>query len=144
MPVDVAKALDLRTNHGLSYAKIAAIQGVCPEAIHKKIAHILPDQITTLYQSQTSDILDTVAVKILSQVDARRLKAMSGKDAMIAYGIAYDKSRLERGLATERIDHVHLSAKLEDLQKERERLSALLQVRKGVSLGVSCNGDDGK
>ena len=107
MPVDVSTALKLKIDNNLSYAKIAAIQGVTPNAIFKRIKHLLPDQFTDTYQANRADILSAMQVKLLSQVDDSRLKKMSVRDAVVSAAILYDKERLERGMSTANLASVH-------------------------------------
>ncbi len=100
MPVDVNKALDLKHNHHLSYAAIAAIQGVTPQAIHQKIKNLLPIPETQVYQDHRGDILANVQLKLLAALDDDRVKDMSGLQLVTAAAILYDKERLERNQST--------------------------------------------
>jgi hypothetical protein len=131
MPVNVQQALDLRLNKNLSYAQIGQIQGVSDVAIFNKIKPLLPDQCNEVYKAQRSDILSHTQLKILSSISSQDLKKANLQAKAVSFGIFYDKERLERGLATERIDHLHLSASLDDLQAERDRLLALRSGKNG-------------
>jgi hypothetical protein len=131
MPVNVQQALDLRLNKNLSYAQIGQIQGVSDVAIFNKIKPLLPDQSNEVYKAQRPDILSHTQLKILSSISSADLKKATLQAKAVSFGIFYDKERLERGLATERIDHLHLSASLDDLQAERDRLLALRHGKNG-------------
>ena len=98
-PVDVLQAIDLKYNHHLSYAQIAAIQGVTPQAIHQKIKDLLPIPETQVYIDHRSEILAHTQLRLLAELDAARLKEMGGRDLVVSMGILYDKERVERGLA---------------------------------------------
>jgi hypothetical protein len=98
--VDVKRAVDLKVNHNLSYRQIAQLEGVTAQAVHQQIGHLLPTEAVQYYQRKKTDILDTAALKVLSQIDDRRLKKLSGRDAAVSFGILYDKSRLEQGQST--------------------------------------------
>ena len=100
MPVDVSTALDLKVNHDLSYAQIAAIQGVSPQAIHKRLKHLIPGEEVQSFRENRADILSGLQVKLLSQVDDARLKKLSIRDAVVSAAVLYDKERLERGMST--------------------------------------------
>lgn len=134
MPVNIEQALDLRINNGLSYNRIAAIQGVTPPAVLNKIKHLLPAAETDIYKTQRADIFSHAQLRILSSITASDLKKAPLQAKVVSAGILYDKERLERGLSTERIDHVVLSAKLSDLQAEEERLDRLIKAK-----SKSCN-----
>ena len=136
--VDVERALDLHLNHGLSYAQMAPILGVHPSAIHKRIKHLLPNNDTQYYQNHRADILSHVQLQLLSQVDTRRLKKVSSRDAVISYGILYDKERLERGQSTANTDMRILSATLKELEAQEKELRESLG-----DLGVTDIRDDG-
>ena len=134
--VNVAAALDLQLNHGLSYAQMAPILGVTPAAIHKRIKHLLPDENTQYYQDHRANILSRVQLELLSQVDARRLKKVNIRDAVISAGILYDKERLERGQSTANADMRILSVTLAELDAQEKELRESLP-------GVTEAGDDG-
>ena len=136
--VNVAAALDLQLNHGLSYAQMAPILGVSPSAIHKRLKHLLPDESTKYYQDHRADILSHVQLQLLSQVDARRLKKVSSRDAVVSYGILYDKERLERGQSTANADMRVLSTTLQELEAQERELKRSLG-----DLGVTGVRDDG-
>lgn len=95
--VDISTALDLKLNHNLSYARIAKIQGVHPSAVHKQLKDLLPTAETRTFQENRADIFSEAQLKLLSQIDAPRLKKMTIRDAIVSLGILYDKEQLERG-----------------------------------------------
>ena len=138
--VDVAAALDLKLNHGLSYVQMAPILGVTPTAIHKRIKHLLPDENTQYYQDHRANILSHVQLELLSQVDARRLKKVNIRDAVISAGILYDKERLERGQSTTNADMKILSVTLQELEAQEKELRESLGDPPGVT-GVRDDGD---
>ena len=136
--VNVAAALDLQLNHGLSYAQMAPILGVTPAAIHKRLKHLLPDESTKYYKDHRADIFSHVQLQLLSQVDARRLKKINIRDAVISTGILYDKERLERGQSTANADMRVLSTTLKELEAQEQELKRSLG-----DLGVTGVRDDG-
>lgn len=95
--VDVSQALDLKLNHGLGVRRIAKIQGTSKSAVHKALQKILPTRETEIYQANRADILSQLQLTLLQQVDTRRLKKISARDAVISAGVLYDKEMLERG-----------------------------------------------
>lgn len=105
MPVDTSQAIDLKYNHHLSYAQIAAIQGVTPQAIHNRIKDMLPIPETQVWIDHRADILANLQMKILSHVDDDRLKKAPAGSLVLAACQLYDKERLERGQSTENIDY---------------------------------------
>jgi hypothetical protein len=104
MPVDVSAALDLRLNHNLPYSKIAALQGVSPQAIHKRIKALLPDNSVQDYVQQRANILAAKQINILESVDDKRLADATLNNLAFAFTQLYNAERLERGLSTENID----------------------------------------
>jgi len=126
MPVDIDSALDLRINHDLSYAKIAAIQKVCPNAIFKRLKPLLPDEGAEIYRENRGDIFSHLQLRLLSQVDSARLKKISVRDAVVSAAILYDKERLERGLSTEILDTRSLNVNVSKIDVEIRRLEGEL------------------
>ena len=100
MPVDISTAVDLKLNHHLSYAQIAAIQGVSPQAIHQKIKALLPIPETKVWIDNRADILAHIQMKLLSELDDDRLKKAPAGSLVLAACQLYDKERLERGMST--------------------------------------------
>ena len=135
--VDIEKALDLKLNHGLSYEQMEPILGVSHGAIHKRIKHLLPNNDTKYYQDHRADIFSHVQLKLLSQIDAQRLKKVNIRDAVISTGILYDKERLERGQSTANADMRVLSTTLQELEEQERELKRSLG-----DLGVTGVRDD--
>ena len=77
-------------------------------------------------------------VDLSSQVDARRLKKVNIRDAVISAGILYDKERLERGQSTANADMRVLSTTLQELEEQERELKRSLG-----DLGVTGVRDDG-
>lgn len=117
--VDTVKALDLKINHNLSYAQIAELQNVTPNAIFKKIRHLLPTEDTKYYSNNKADIYDHVALRLLSQVDDKRLKKISPAQAVLAAMQLQTNARLERGQSTDNVHHLHADiAKIRELDNQ--------------------------
>ena len=128
--VDVATALDLRTNHKLTFQEIAKLQGVPKQAIQQRLKPLLPTPETKVYQDNRADILSEAQLQLLIQLDPARLKKMSARDAVISFGILYDKERLERGQSTS------INTNTAELKLDRERYT----IRVGVMVEVATSG----
>ena len=120
--VTTSEALDLKVNHGLNYHQIGKLQGTSHVAIMKKIKHLLPNETTKVYQEKKADILDHAQLRLLSQVTDAKLKKVSVRDAVVSYGILYDKARLERGQATSIVDPGQATLDLAELSKRKDKL----------------------
>ena len=96
--IDKKKALTLKVQNGLSYADIGKIQGVTGQAVQQAIGHMLPVDSTRAYIQGRADILARVQELLLSSLTQDKLNSMSGKDIAVAFGILYDKEKVERGL----------------------------------------------
>lgn len=118
MPVDKSSALNLRLNKQLSYADIAAIQHVSPQAIHKALKPLMPGPEVRTFQDHRADILSGLQIKLLNQIDPQRLKKISVRDAVVSAAVLYDKERLERGQSTS--NHA-ISILIERIAKERKK-----------------------
>ena len=98
--VDVNQALDLKYNRHLSYAQIAAIQGVTPQAIHQRIKDLLPMPENQVFVDHRADILSNTQLRLLANLDDAKMQQMTGKDLVVSAAVLYDKERLERGMST--------------------------------------------
>ena len=63
--------------------------------------HGIDSEALTEYKEHRADLLAGIQRTILGHMDEDRLKKASAKDLTVAYGILYDKERLERGLSTQ-------------------------------------------
>jgi hypothetical protein len=100
MPVDIEQAIDLRTNHNLSYEKIGQIQGVSPQAIHQALQRYGIDSGTLdTFKKNRADLLAGLQAKIYKAIDDDSIKKMIERRGLTDMGILYDKERIERGLS---------------------------------------------
>ena len=128
--LDRKQAIILKTQNGLSYEQIGALQGISKQAVHEAIhkdikAFIADQEVTKSYKEHRADILAGLQVKTLTNLDDTRLKAASALQLVTATGILYDKERLERGQTSANIGvAVGLSSELQDaLDKLVQRIA---------------------
>lgn len=94
--VDISTALSLKLNNQLTYAEIGKIQGVCPQAVHKAISKLIPQE-TQDYQHNRANILSGLQLRLIQSITENKLKTLGVRDAIISFGVLYDKEMLERG-----------------------------------------------
>ena len=100
---DVSKALEMRLNHNLSYAKIGQLNNVSAQAIHHHIKPLLPTPEVDYYKRHRADILAKVQLKAINTyltLDDEAHKSLIERRGLVDFGISYDKERLERGQST--------------------------------------------
>ena len=131
MPVDITQAIDLKYNRHLSYDQIAAIQGVTRQAVHQRIKNLLPIPETQVFIDHRADIFAHKEMELLSDLTPAKVQKMGGRDLIVGAAILYDKERLERGKATEIIDYIGTSKKLQAIQAQ---LVALQKRREAIDL----------
>ncbi len=120
MPVDVNQALDLKYNRHLSYAQIAAIQGVTPQAIHQKIKDLLPLPENQVYIDHRADILSNTQLRLLAALDDDKINKMAGDRLVWSAAVLYDKERLERGMSTANLSTITASiAELKGIKQNK-------------------------
>jgi len=92
---------------------------------HLKRNGIVPGYLKS-YKQHRADVLANWQYKLLKSITTDDLKSASLSQKVIAYGVMYDKERLERGQSTENIayaDMVKVNEKIEEkLQAMREKL----------------------
>ena len=123
--VDVSQALKQRILKKLTYQEIAELQGVSKQAIHQALKPILSlssdPQALEAYRENKADLLDMAQLKFLSHsVDPDQIKKLSSRDAIVSYGILFDKARLERGQSTDNIDLHATTQDIHAIQAEIE------------------------
>jgi len=98
--VNTEQALMLKTEKGLTYREIAAIQGVDHAAVYRDIKHLLPDAETEVYKSKRADVLAKMQKELLKSITVDDIKGMPVGQKLMGYGILFDKERLERNQST--------------------------------------------
>ena len=117
--VDKVRAIELKSAGEITYDEIAKIQGVTPQAIHKAIKDLLPNDNTQLYKQHKADILDNTALRMLIAVDDDKIKDASLNNIAYAFGQINNAARLERGESTQNVayDARIISANIAELRQ---------------------------
>jgi len=103
----------------LSYRQIAQVTGIPKPTVYSKIKHLLPTQETEIYKQHKADILAHLQLKLLNQLDDKRLKKISPAQAVLAAMQLNTNERLERGQSTENTMLLHADiAKIKELDKK--------------------------
>ena len=74
------------------------------------------------YKENRADILALKGHNLISNLTADKQKEMTGLQLATAYGILYDKERLERGQSTANVAYNDLTRSLADIEAEIARL----------------------
>lgn len=90
---------------GLSYDQIAKLMD-CTRSTIWFHAHEYEKEVedAVIFKENEKDILNIVRMRLLSTLSLDEIKTMSPSQRMVAYGIAFDKYRLEIGQATQIVD----------------------------------------
>lgn len=130
--IDFNKALKLRFEKNLSLQDIAEHFGVSRQAVwerFQRFKELLEDpESVTAHQSNRDRFWSTLEMKyLLNALDPEKVKETSAAQSAMIAGIAYDKTRLERGLSTENISIKNTAASINqailDINKRIEELS---------------------
>jgi hypothetical protein len=108
--IDVQKALKLRLQ-GNSFSEIGAIFGVSPQAVEQRldgfkefIAGITDIGQLESYAEERKSLLNAAEMKLLGAVlDEDAIKKAPLAARTMAFGVIYDKRRLEEGKSTENL-----------------------------------------
>jgi hypothetical protein len=96
-----SKLIELRT-HGLSYRQIEQLTGIDHSSIFLRLKSIgYEDKELNSYKNYKADLLAQVQKKIIFSIDDEAIKKAPLQTKIYAYGVLYDKERLERDLATQ-------------------------------------------
>lgn len=137
--IPLAKIIELR-NKKLSYSEIGKILGCSKQNIDKRLQPFKTsiDNLQAI-KDHRADNLAVVSSVILNKLTTDDIKKASLQQKVTAYGILYDKERIERGQVSNIIGHVDFTAKLSDLDQQE----ALLMAELGIDhTGVSEDEDD--
>jgi AraC-like DNA-binding protein len=99
--VDIQKAVELRLK-GLTLEEIARQFGCSKQSVHKALKpyqDINPEALHA-FKVGRADLLAGFQLRLIQSVTDEDLKKMSPRDKFLAFGILFDKERLERGQST--------------------------------------------
>ena len=121
----------------MSESAIARKVGCAPSNVHRVLKLYLSDysqRDLEDYHQNRANILDSLQLRILRSITDEDIRKASLKDRMIAFGIAYDKARLENGQATSINMNVILDAvnAARELQAQRSREAMESRTAPGV------------
>lgn len=125
--IDMSEVFRLYYRNDLTYAQIAEKYNTSPQNIQQRLARftsVLPtkDEIHT-YRQNKSSILEGVELRLIDNlVDEGKLKDASLNNVAYAFQQVATQNRLEKGLATERIDSISLTASLSDIERRKQEL----------------------
>ena len=128
--LDVGKAMLLRSK-GATYSDIAKVMGVTKQAIHQRLSRfrdvidVAGDVLA--FEEHEAMVQSYAKMKlILHAVDDERLKKLTSRDAIISYGVIFDKHRIKTEQSTEIISVSASISQLADrLDKSKDNLEAL-------------------
>jgi len=140
-----AKIIDTAQHHpNLSTREIGAIAGTDHAYVIRTLERYGIDKETTeRFKTNRADIFAGVQEKFISSITVEDLQKASLYQKVTAAAILYDKERLERGQASEIVDHRHLQVDLaQALRAMREGADTTIDAEviepdMGTSLGVS-------
>ena len=132
--IDLTEAFKLRYRHGLSYQQIADRFGVTKQAVHQRLTNIsqlLPnhEEIETYRQSK-AQMLDALEYKVYNEMlDPDKLKAASFNNLAYGFQNISTQNRLEKGLATDRLDIQTVSIRIDDLRRKEDDIVKTINAR---------------
>jgi len=101
--IDVPLAIALRAK-GLKWIEIEKYMGVPEEMIYEAVEPYMTDKeletSVELYEENRASMLNTVAARLLSGITPDKVAKANLKDTATAFGIVYDRSRLEENKST--------------------------------------------
>ena len=132
--IDLTEAFKLRYRHGLSYQQIGDRFGVTKQAVQQRlstISRLLPDPSQVeLYRKQKSEMLDALEYKVYeNMLDPDKLKDASFNNLAYGFQNICTQNRLEKGLATDRLDIQTVSIRIDDLRRAEDDIIKTINAR---------------
>ena len=126
-PVDIPRALKLRLENKLSYAKIAELLNCPTSSVHyslRKFEKLMSNPLEiTAYQDNKATLLSGLEFNLASEMlDNDKLKNASINNLAYAFNTVAQQGHLARGEATQNIQYHVLSQSVEEMDKDLERL----------------------
>ena len=111
--VDIAKALTLRLQHGMTYQQIADIMGVRKQSVHGALMRFRelinsPDQVNA-YEINRSKILSAAELQmIIDMTDSKKREKSNLQQLALAYDKLFQARRLTDGQSTENVNSMNI------------------------------------
>ena len=92
-------------SRGLNIVEVAKLCGCSKQNVQQRLKAVAFDKTDfENFKKSRGDVFAFIQSKLLNSIDSEEIKKMPVYQRVVSVGILYDKERLERGLATERID----------------------------------------
>jgi transposase len=88
-------AIKALSDAGLSSRQISPMVGVSWSTVCQRLKHLTPRASTQIFIHHRADILAEMQRKLMAMAHKRSTKEI--RDLAVAFGVYYDKERLERG-----------------------------------------------
>lgn len=132
--IDINKALELKAK-GVSYVDLAQYFDVPKSTIHYHLQPLMPDTSNIdVFKKFRADLLTVKQESILKSLDDGSIKEMSGLQKATAFGILYDKERLERDKSTSNVSFNGMMGDYATLERERKAMLEELGLEDGADL----------
>ena len=116
--VNIDKAIEMKLK-GISYEDIGKYYGVSKVAVFKTLEKYLDREISLeAFKRHRGDILANKQAQLLLSLTKDTIKEMTGQSLATAFGILYDKERIEKGESTAIISYTDHTKSLADIEKE--------------------------
>jgi predicted transcriptional regulator len=99
--------LDLRKKN-LTYEEIGKLCGITKQAVHERVSDAQPGLVRLeSFKTHRGDVLANIQMMIANTLDEDEIKKMAARDKVLAFGVLYDKERLETGQSTSHVVMTH-------------------------------------
>ena len=126
--IDLSDLIRYRYKHNMSYQQIADKLGCHKSTVMRKLTKyisMLPEaEEVKAWEDNKSQFLSSLELKVYEKMsNEETLKSASFNNLAYGFQNICTQNRLEKGLATERLDIQTITGTIDDVRKERERLA---------------------
>lgn len=122
-------ALEAMHNAGIGSRDIATItKSMDHSTICRRLKKLTPRKSSEIFRELRADVLSEVQRKILTRATTHIENARDCRDYATAFGVFYDKERLERGQSTENIGYLDYNRALDQITAEARKLAQELGI----------------
>ena len=132
--INLEEAFKLRYKNGLTYQEIADHYGVTKSSVFQrleKITNLLPDpEEIENYRQHKAMMLDGLEYKVYeNMLNPEKLKDASFNNLAYGFQNICTQNRLEKGLATDRLDIQTVSIRIDDLRRKEDDIIKTINAR---------------
>lgn len=122
----IAIIADLLNDPSVTLAQLSEKYGISYQSVSSRLlrmgiskSNLIPS-LLRVWESKRADLLALKQAEVLASITPEKLEKATASQAAIAFGILYDKERLERNKSTANVAYSQIVCSLDDVRQKKQ------------------------